>query len=462
MNRISHDATLAFLLIALSAVPIVQGQSASGTPVERKSQAAALVTVQGRVSDLLNHPIAQATVCLSSNDAQTLTVHTDSTGDYLFSGVGQGAYSLTAEMAGYTKTELPLVLGPQSKTINLVLESAKVGEEKKSSTGRPELFDEPHFTVAGVTDTTSLGGHGSDAIVKNRNALANATAALKSAAPTRSDDKSERYHQLADAAEKRDDPLEAVREYQRAAELNPSERNLFDWGAELLTHRAPEPAIEVFSKGNRLFPRSVRMLEGLGSAWYSLGSYEEAALRFCEASDMNPDDPNPYLSMGKMQTAESMQSPEIEQRLARFVSLQPQNPWANYYYAIALQKRRKSAEDVPNLSRIMSLLQTAVGLDPKFALAHLELGTIYSEQKYLPMAIAALRQAIASDPKLEEAHYRLAQAYKQSGEISKERAELQLYQQISKEKTQAVERQRHEMQQFVYELRDRSAAPQPQ
>jgi hypothetical protein len=46
--------------------------------------------------------------------------------------------------------------------------------------------------------------------------------------------------------------------------------------------------------------------------------------------------------------------------------------------------------------------------------------------------------------------------------MSKAHTELQLYQQISKEKTRAVERQRHEMQQFVYELRDRTPAAQPQ
>ena len=459
---ISQNAILTFLLIALFAAPIVYGQSVPGTPAERKSPAAALVTVQGRVIDSLNRPLAQATVCLSSNDAQTLTVHTNSAGAYLFSAVRQGSYTISAEMAGYKKAESSLALGPQDKTINLTLDLVKTGEQGKVPTGRPEFFEEPQFTVAGVTDTTSLGGHGSDVIVKNRSALAGATAALKGDTPGNSDGKSEHYHELAESAEKRRDPLEAVRDYQRAAEVSSSEPNLFDWGVELLTHHAVEPAVEVFSKGSRLFPQSVRMLEGLGAAWYSLGSNEKATLRFCEASDLNPDDSNPYLFMGKMQAAESVQSPDIEQHLARFVKLQPQNPWANYYYAVALQKRRKSVEDVETLDRITSLLQTAVGLDPKFGVAYLELGTIYAEQKYLPKAVSALQDAVKADPSLEEAHYRLAQAYKQTGEISKAHAELQLYQQISKEKTQAVERQRHEIQQFVYELRDRSSAPQPQ
>ena len=113
-------------------------------------------------------------------------------------------------------------------------------------------------------------------------------------------------HQLlGDVEEKQGNPLEAVRDYQRAAELNPSEPNLFDWGAELLLHRAFEPAIEVFRKGTRLYPSSVRMGVGLGVAWYARGSYEQAAQRLCEASDLNPEDPKPYLFMGKMQSVET-------------------------------------------------------------------------------------------------------------------------------------------------------------
>ena len=158
-------------------------------------------------------------------------------------------------------------------------------------------------------------------------------------------EKAQLHHLLGDLDERLGNALEAVREYQTAAELDPSETNLFDWGAELLTHRAAEPAIEVFTKGNRLFPRSARMLSGLGAAWYSLGSFDHAGQRFCEASDLNPDDPNPYLLMGKMQAAETADSPAILERLARFARLEPQNALANYYYAVSLWKRRNSPED---------------------------------------------------------------------------------------------------------------------
>ena len=37
-----------------------------------------------------------------------------------------------------------------------------------------QFFDQPQFAVAGVTDTTNLGGHGSDTVVRTRETLAKA------------------------------------------------------------------------------------------------------------------------------------------------------------------------------------------------------------------------------------------------------------------------------------------------
>jgi tetratricopeptide (TPR) repeat protein len=516
---------------------------------EAQPQPSGTATLQGFVRDSSGRPVAGATVCLEAKDAP-LTAHTDSAGAYRFSGVGQGVYRLRAEMSGYAaRTVSSVVLGQkESRTINLTLESAKTPD----LTGRPEFFDEPHFTVAGVTDTTNLGGHGSDTIVRNREALVQATVSLSEAPPgssatasenatrekslreavkqqpegfdanqqlgrllvaegkagegipylerasrlhpgddenayelalaradsgdygrARTDvralltlqiksgqEKAEPHHLLGEVDEKLGNPLEAVQEYQRAAELNPSESNLFDWGAELLMHHAVEPALEVFTKGNRLYPRSVRMLAGLGASWYVHGSYDQAAERLCEASDLDPNDPSPYFLMGKMQAVEPTPSAAIVEKLGRFVRLQPQNALANYYYAVSLWKRRTSAEEVADLAQVKSLLENAIHLDPKLGPAYLQLGVLYSERKDFSNAIAAYRQAIEATPRLEEAHFRLAEAYRHTGDAASAQTELQVYARISKEKAEETEHQRHEVQQFVYELRNASAPPQ--
>jgi tetratricopeptide (TPR) repeat protein len=195
------------------------------------------------------------------------------------------------------------------------------------------------------------------------------------------------------------------------------------------------------------------MLTGLGAAWYSFGSYDQAARRLCEASDLSPDAPAPYLFMGKMQAFETTQSDAILQRLARFAQLEPQNALANYFYAVGLRKKRRSPDDIEDDQKIRSLLEKAVLLDPKLGLAYLELGIIYSQQKDIPRAISVLQAAIEATPQLEQAHYRLAQLYRQNGDAPKAKAELQEYEEISAEKTKETERQRRELQQFVYELR---------
>ena len=247
--------------------------------------------------------------------------------------------------------------------------------------------------------------------------------------------------------------MRPCREYQRAAKLNPSETNFFDWGSELLLHRAAEPAIEVFTEGSRLFPHSARMLVALGVAWYSNGSYEQAAQRLCEASDLNPRDPKPYLFLGKIQSVETSQSKCSGERLKRFVQLQPENALANYYYGVNLWKRRKGPDDVEMAALAESQLQRAVQLDPTLGASYLQLGILYSERNDFPRAISNYQLAIQASPQLEEAHYRLAQAYKRTGEKAKAQDELKLYNQISKSKDDAVDRERRESLQFVYTLR---------
>ena len=109
----------------------------------------------------------------------------------------------------------------------------------------------------------------------------------------------------------------------------------------------------------------------------------------------------------------------------------------------------------PKLRRKWSLCSTtAVRLDPKLATGYLQLGILSSDRKDFSQAISDYQKAIEANPRLEEAHYRLAQAYRRTGDKSKAQQELQLYEQLSKKTEEEVERQRHEIQQFVYTLRD--------
>jgi tetratricopeptide (TPR) repeat protein len=311
------------------------------------------------------------------------------------------------------------------------LAAALFGQDQ-TAPAPPQYFDEPNFIVAGVADPAQRGGHGSDPVLRSAESLAKSTAALRTGTS------------VADAAEKQGKALEAAREYQRAAELDPNETNLFDWGTELLTHRAADQAVEVFTTGHRLFPRSIRMLLGLAVALYSRGSYDQAAQRFFEAADLNPSDPAPYLFLGKISNGPITDSPGFAERLERFARLQPENAWANYYYAATLTRTSPKTR---------ALLEKAVRLDPKLGDAFLLLGIVYAEEGSLTKAISAYQSAIEATPPMEEAHYRLAQAYRKTGETGKAQKELELYQQLSQQSAQKLERERGEIQQFVFELK---------
>jgi len=502
-----------------------------------------LGVVQGHVRDSNGKPVANATVFLQSAtapqaDALVFT-HTDSEGKYRFAALGAGSFTLRAELNGYGQaTSGPVVLAnKETKIIDLALGVPQ--PSAKPATQAPEFFDEPQFTVAGVTQASNAGGHGSDTVLRTTEALAKATVSLskepdanttaaKSAATEHSlrdavtrDPESfeanyelgkllvdqgkaadgvpyllhasrlnpknpEIHHLLGSVEEQLGHPLEAVREYQRAAELDPSEPYLFDWGTELLTHRALEPATEVFAKGNRLFPGSVRMLVALGVAWYARGFYEQATQCLVSASDLAPDNPTPYLFLGKMQSVETTPSEGSMEKLARFAQLQPDNALANYYYAVSLWKESaresgKQSADAPDRNaehsaRVESLLLKAVHLDSKLSVAYLQLGILYSQRRDFARAISAYREAIEvgaesansvgvsqgsvspqSDDTLEEAHYRLAQAYTRTGDKVKAKEELELHAQLAKKTKEDTERKRREIQEFVVSLRGRDS-----
>src|SRR6266446_517929 len=215
-------------------------------------------TVQGHVRDSNGRPMANATVFLhlatgtETVATQTRITHADSEGAYRFAALLPGVYTLRAEMRGYDEAIVnPVSLAQkEAKRVDLTLESAKASRSQsappaKPATGKPgeqtpEFFDEPQFTVAGVTQATNSGGHGSDTVLRTTEALAKATISLSKEsgggsnppasvmtesslrdAVARNPQDPALHHLLGDVEEKLGNPLSAVREYQRAAELDP-------------------------------------------------------------------------------------------------------------------------------------------------------------------------------------------------------------------------------------------------
>jgi len=529
----------ALLLVAallFGSSPALLAQQASGSSSDG-------ATITGTVRNSAGAAIDGALVRIEQKgSSSSVEAKTTSAGAFAFTALGTGTFILDAEKAGLHSRATAVILasGEDRRHVELVLEDTKQASADLKAASHPsaqamEFADNPNFTIAGVTDWTAAGGHGSDSTLRTSEALTRETLTLKPvqaggasfigdgkqsdtelrAALAKAPQSFAANHQLGefylhagrfkdaiplfeaafkidpanrsnefdlvlalkntgDFATARDrirhllgqmqtadlhrlageveeelgDPLAAVHEFEQAARMDPSEQNYFEWGSELLLHRAVWQAQEVFGKGAEAYPKSSRMLTALGTAFFSSALYDQAALRLCDASDLNPADPEPYLFLGKIE----MSSPDpltcVEPKLARFVRDQPGNAQANYLYAMTTLKHRQPS-DLKALQEAETLLKKAVALDAKCAEAYFELGVLAFSRRDYPQAIGLYKQSLEANPQLAEAHYRLGMAYDRTGESEKAKLEFQLHDEIRKQQAAKVDRQRREVKQFL-------------
>jgi tetratricopeptide (TPR) repeat protein len=409
-----------------------------------------------------------------------------------------GTYRIRAEKAGMGSTAahaIHLELG-DAKRCDLVLSPAPTTPGSSSaseSTAAFEFKDEPNFTVAGVKDWSNAGLHGSDARARTSEALTKETIALngnadRSTTPSSNaaydlaleyrekgdferaraearkslaaSDTADGHRLLGDLDERLGDSLEAVREFEHAARIDPSEQNYFAWAGELLLHKAAQPAAEVFAKGASVHRDSARLLAGLGVAMYAEGSYDEAARRLCAASDLKPADPVPYLFLGEIERSSAAPLPCGKERFARFLREQPESAQANYYYAMSLWKSQRDSQNQTGSPQIEQLLQKAIKLDSKLTDAYVQLGIVRAARGDFAGAKEAYKKALAVDPASSDAHYRLGLAYKRTGEDANARHEFAAYEQARKSESESADRERKELRQFSIIFKDSSGAPQ--
>ena len=255
---------------------------------------------------------------------------------------------------------------------------------------------------------------------------------------------------LGEVKDKEQDYFAAGKEYQRAAQMEPSENNIFAWGAELLRHRTPEPAIQVFTRGVELYPKSARLQIGLGIAFFMREFYEPAVDAFCHAVDLDPKDPKPYYFLATLYAVAPSRAGEVTKRFAQLVQLEPRNARAWYYYGMSLWKSARSETRVADLPKGESLFRTAIDLDPKFAEAYLQLGILCSEEKKDSEALRDYEKAVELNPNLADAHYRLGQALLRRGDSARGEKELKISSDLHINQSNEREKLNSEILRFVY------------
>ena len=445
------------------------------SPEASRSQAGSakqeLPVVEGKICDASGAPVRGAELQLESengnsqNELVVAKTTADAAGNYALAAPRAGLYVLQASADGFVKSvvhDLTLARA-ERRRVDLVLHAAGRGGpaiESKPADAPVQFSDTPNFTVAGITDRSNMGLHGSDTNRRTSDILAKETAALKSSSAQESaaSGAGEAHRLAGDAKEKSSDPLGAVKEYEAAVKADPSEQNYFSWGAELLLHRAGQAAVQVFSAGAKAHPDSSRMVAALGAAYYANGQYTEASSQLCRASDLNPANPAPYLFLGKMEQAASDPFSCSETALSRFAANQPANAEANFFYGLVLWKKARQTQDAANLSRAELFFRKALESNPGFAEVYLQLGLLYNARGEKSSALAAFQKAVSADPPSSRAHYQLSLAYRRSGDAARADLEMKTYNELRRSEDAALEKERRELRQFVTILQEGKSA----
>jgi tetratricopeptide (TPR) repeat protein len=252
--------------------------------------------------------------------------------------------------------------------------------------------------------------------------------------------------------------LASAAQFEKAAHMDPSENNIFEWGTELLLHQTFEPAIEVFKAGLARYPQSSQMKIGFGVAQYGLGNFDAGAQAFLQASDMNPVDRLPLIFLGKAYDNLSQSIKDrVILRFEGFVQADQHDALVRYYYAMALWRQGGDME-AARQSLVESLLKSAAALDASLADARLQLGILYADQHKFDEAIAQYEQALKINSENAAVHYRLGQSLARIGATARAKEEFAEFERLRTQEVDAANKKSAEIQQFVYTLRQANKA----
>ncbi len=164
-----------------------------------------------------------------------------------------------------------------------------------------------------------------------------------------------------------------------------------------------------FAKAVQSLRRAVELDPGLAKAHDSLGLCYEALGRFDEAE-------------------------RSWQEAIRLERGQPtRSPWPSLNLGVMLTR-------LDRLDAAEARFRESIACDPKFALAHYQLGLALEQEGRTADAVAELEESARLDPTATEAPYALARVYRRAGDSAKADRALQRFEELKKERDEKTGR----------------------
>jgi tetratricopeptide (TPR) repeat protein len=261
------------------------------------------------------------------------------------------------------------------------------------------------------------------------------------------------HHLMGEVEEQLGNYVGAAQHLQRAAELNPSESNLYDLGYEFLAHWSWDAALTVFENAAGRYPKSARIRLGTATAHFAKGDYSQAVDSLLAASALEPRREMAHRMLASIFPLTSGKANVVLPRLRAFAIAEPANPWANYTYALALWQNPDRPPTEEEMAEAARRLARAAEKGTTIAEIQYHLGLLLSERGEWEQAARTLETAARLKPDYVEAHYRLALAYQRLGRSEQARATMDRCVKMKQEQDARLDERTAKTATFLFDLK---------
>jgi tetratricopeptide (TPR) repeat protein len=188
-----------------------------------------------------------------------------------------------------------------------------------------------------------------------------------------------------------------------------------------------DAGMALFQKMLERDPDSVATHMLLGEALDAQNHTEDAIREFEVAAKNGPGQPEVHFGLGYLYWKQK----RYEEAGREFNLELKTNPT----HGMALAYAGDIALRAGNDEQALTLLKKAIDVQKDIHLAHLDLGTVYQQEKRNEQAVAEFRESIRIDPSGFDGHYRLARLLKEMGRKAEADKEFAIVQNLHEKKT---------------------------
>jgi protein O-mannosyl-transferase len=170
-----------------------------------------------------------------------------------------------------------------------------------------------------------------------------------------------------------------------------------------------ENALTLWKKTVKTAPACARALSNLGVEYYKIGEYDRARENYIKSLILKPDFPDPYHNLGNMLADKKMFDPAIKCYQKAFSLCRP---GAGKEILNSCGIACRSQGDLYAAKWLFSL---ASKLDPPYAEARNNLGTVFLAEGNYAQALDELSMAVKIDPEVPEYHNNLGTVFRKTG-----------------------------------------------